>query len=85
MIASDVPLKNLRKLSERVRPPLTVLVQGDHAMPITAGLKTLSGIWVAQWHLVAAGSLVAALPPVLIFFLRQRYFIAGLTMGATKG
>ncbi|CAJ8504067.1 putative carbohydrate ABC transporter permease [Burkholderia pseudomallei] len=63
----------------------TVLVQGDHAMPITAGLKTLSGIWVAQWHLVAAGSLVAALPPVLIFFLRQRYFIAGLTMGATKG
>ncbi|RDU97503.1 carbohydrate ABC transporter permease [Trinickia dinghuensis] len=63
----------------------TVLVQGDHAMPVTAGLKALSGIWVAQWHLVAAGSIVAALPPVLVFFLKQKHFIAGLTMGATKG
>ena len=63
----------------------TVLVQGDHAMPVTAGLKTLNGQWVAQWQLVSAGSIVAALPPVLIFFLMQKHFIAGLTMGATKG
>ena len=63
----------------------TVLVQGDHAMPVTAGLKALSGIWVAQWHLVASGSIVAALPPVLVFFFKQKHFIAGLTMGATKG
>lgn len=63
----------------------TVLVQGDAAMPITAGLKTLNGQWVAQWHLVSAGSIVAAMPPVILFFLLQRHFIAGLTMGATKG
>lgn len=63
----------------------TVLIQGDHAMPITGGLKTLNGQWVAQWQLVSAGSIVAALPPVAIFFLMQRHFIAGLTMGATKG
>ncbi|MEX8495834.1 carbohydrate ABC transporter permease [Sphaerotilus sp.] len=63
----------------------TVLIQGDHAMPVTGGLKSLNGIWVAQWHLVSAGSIVAALPPVLIFFLMQKQFIAGLTLGATKG
>ena len=63
----------------------TVLIQGDHAMPVTGGLKTLNGQWVAQWQLVSAGSIVAALPPVLIFFLMQKHFIAGLTMGATKG
>jgi multiple sugar transport system permease protein len=63
----------------------TVLVQGDHAMPVTGGLKTLNGQWVAQWQLVSAGSIVAALPPVAIFFLMQKHFIAGLTMGATKG
>ena len=63
----------------------TVLIQGDKAMPVTAGLYSLNGQWVAQWQLVSAGSLVAALPPVGIFFLMQRHFIAGLTLGATKG
>ena len=63
----------------------TVLVQGQHAMPVTAGLYSLNGQWVAAWHLVSAGSIIAALPPVLMFFLMQRHFIAGLTLGATKG
>lgn len=63
----------------------TVLVQGQHAMPVTAGLYSLNGQWVAAWHLVSAGSIVAALPPVAMFFLMQRHFIAGLTLGATKG
>ena len=63
----------------------TVLIQGNHAMPVTGGLKSLNGMWVAQWHLVSAGSIVAAMPPVLIFFLVQKHFIAGLTFGATKG
>lgn len=63
----------------------TVLIQGNHAMPVTGGLKSLNGMWVAQWHLVSAGSILAALPPVLIFFLMQKQFIAGLTLGATKG
>ena len=63
----------------------TVLVQGNHALPVTAGLYSLNGQWVAAWHLVSAGSIVAALPPVIMFFLMQRHFIAGLTLGATKG
>lgn len=63
----------------------TVLIQGDHAMPVTGGLKSLNGQWVAQWQLVSAGSILAALPPVTIFFLLQKQFIAGLTIGATKG
>ncbi|MBB5534338.1 carbohydrate ABC transporter permease [Rhizobium giardinii] len=63
----------------------TVLVQGQHAMPVTAGLYSLNGQWIAAWHLVSAGSIVAAMPPVLMFFLMQKHFIAGLTLGATKG
>ncbi len=63
----------------------TVLIQGDHAMPVTGGLKSLNGQWVAQWQLVSAGSILAAMPPVLIFFMLQKQFIAGLTIGATKG
>lgn len=62
----------------------TVLAQSDATQPVTAGIYSLNGQWVAAWHLVTAGSIVAALPPVLMFFLMQRHFIAGLTLGAVK-
>jgi multiple sugar transport system permease protein len=52
---------------------------------VTAGLYTLNGQWVSSWQLVSAGAIVAAMPPVIMFFLMQRHFIAGLTLGATKG
>ena len=63
----------------------TVLIQGQHAMPVTAGLKSLNGQWIAAYHLISAGSIVAAIPPVVMFFVMQRHFIAGLTLGANKG
>ena len=62
----------------------TVLTQGAGTQPVTAGLYSLNGQWVASWHLVSAGSIVAALPPVLMFFTMQKHFIAGLTLGAVK-
>lgn len=61
-----------------------VLVQSDDVRPVTAGLQSLQGMWVASWQLISAGSIVAAVPPVAMFFLMQRHFIAGLTLGATK-
>ena len=60
------------------------LVQSDAARTITVGLQALRGQWVASWQLISAGSIVASLPPVVMFFLLQKHFIAGLTMGAVK-
>jgi multiple sugar transport system permease protein len=59
-----------------------VLVQSDSIRPITAGLQSLRGMWQTSWNLVAAASLVAALPPVAIFFVMQKQLIAGLTVSA---
>ncbi|MBV1706811.1 MAG: carbohydrate ABC transporter permease [Hyphomicrobiales bacterium] len=61
-----------------------ILVQSDSVRPVTAGLEALKGMWLASWQLISAGSIIAAVPPVLMFFLMQRHFIAGLTLGATK-
>ncbi len=61
-----------------------VLAQTDAVRPVTAGLQSLKGMWVSSWQLISAGSIIAALPPVAIFFLMQKHFIAGLTLGATK-
>ena len=63
----------------------TVMIQDDASLPITVGVRSLNGEFVQQWHLISAASLLAAVPPVIMFFLMQKHFIAGLTLGATKG
>jgi multiple sugar transport system permease protein len=61
-----------------------VLPQGVDSQPVTAGITAFNSQYRAAYHLMSAGSIVAALPPVLMFFLMQRHFIAGLTLGAVK-
>ena len=61
-----------------------VLVQSDAVRPVTAGLQALRGMWLTSWQLLSAGAVMAALPPVLLFFLMQRQLVAGLTFGATR-
>lgn len=61
-----------------------VLTQGESVKPITAGVRALNGQFVNNWHLVSAASLMAAMPPVAMFFLMQKHFITGLTLGAVK-
>jgi multiple sugar transport system permease protein len=61
------------------------LTQGDEAAPITVGVAALKGQWTTAWNLVSAGSILAALPSVAMFFAMQKHFVAGLTFGATKG
>ncbi len=61
-----------------------VLTQGPETQPVTAGITSFNSQFRAAYHLMSAGSIVAALPPVLMFFLMQKHFIAGLTLGAVK-
>jgi multiple sugar transport system permease protein len=61
-----------------------VLTQGPESQPVTAGITAFNSQFRAMYHLMSAGSIVAALPPVAMFFLMQRHFIAGLTLGAVK-
>ena len=61
-----------------------VLTQGPDAQPVTAGITAFNSQYRAAYHLMSAGSIVAALPPVMMFFLMQKHFIAGLTLGAVK-
>ena len=61
-----------------------VLTQGPDAQPVTAGITSFNSQFRAAYHMMSAGSIVAALPPVLMFFLMQKHFIEGLTLGAVK-
>lgn len=63
----------------------TVMAQSADVRPVTAGMSELKGQYKVAWELISAAAIVAALPPVAMFFLMQKHFIAGLTLGATKG
>jgi len=63
---------------------LVLMVSGDKR-PITSALNNLQGQFFIDNNLVAAGSLIVALPTVIVYFLLQKQFIGGLTLGATKG
>ncbi|MFF1688863.1 MULTISPECIES: carbohydrate ABC transporter permease [unclassified Streptomyces] len=62
---------------------ISVLRTETH-MPITASLINLQGQYVSQWNVIAAGSVIAAAPTVLVFLRFQRHFVAGLNLGAVK-
>jgi multiple sugar transport system permease protein len=62
-----------------------VLMQTGDKRPITAAIVGLQGQFFTDNNLIAAASLVTALPTLVVYFALQRHFIGGLTLGATKG
>ncbi|MDJ0342913.1 carbohydrate ABC transporter permease [Streptomyces sp. H10-C2] len=63
---------------------LVFMSSGDK-LPITSALNNLRGQFFTDYNLLAAGSVLVALPTILVFMILQRQFIAGLTLGASKG
>jgi multiple sugar transport system permease protein len=62
-----------------------VLIQTGDKMPITSALSNLRGQFFTDYNLLAAGSLLVAIPCLVVFFALQRQFVGGLTLGSTKG
>jgi len=63
----------------------TALLQTGSKFPVTSSLNNLKGQFFVDYNLLSAGSVIVALPPIIVFFVLQKQFVAGLTLGATKG
>ncbi|MEV0715236.1 carbohydrate ABC transporter permease [Asanoa sp. NPDC050611] len=62
---------------------ITVL-RTEAKLPVTAALLNLQGGYVSNWNVVAAASVIAAVPTAIVFFAFQRHFVSGLLMGSSK-
>ena len=63
---------------------LMLMKTGDRR-PITSALQNLQGEFFTNFNQLAAGALLAAIPTLAVFFVLQRHFVSGLTLGSTKG
>ena len=63
----------------------TVLIQDFKKLPITSSLNNLRGQFFVDYNLLSAGSVLVALPVLVVFFALQKQFVSGLTLGSTKG
>jgi multiple sugar transport system permease protein len=63
----------------------SVLLNQGREKPITSAIAELSGAFSTQDSLVAAASMLIAIPTILVYLALQKHFIGGLTLGANKG
>jgi ABC-type glycerol-3-phosphate transport system permease component len=61
-----------------------VYLQTQAKLPLPVVLNQYIGTYTQQYGVFLAGTLVAIIPPAILFFALQREFISGLTSGAVK-
>lgn len=66
--------------------PLIVLNSSDK-YTLSLGLARFLGGFIGEtpWHLLMAAATLVALPPVLLFFFAQKYFVQGIVTTGLKG
>jgi glucose/mannose transport system permease protein len=62
-----------------------VILTAPSNWPVTVALNNMAGSQIIAWNVQMAGSLLAALPTLLVYILLGNYFMRGLMAGALKG
>jgi len=62
-----------------------VVLTGNRSWPITVALNNMAGSQIISWNVQMAGSLLAALPTLLVYIFLGQYFLRGLLAGSLKG
>lgn len=65
--------------------PLVYLAPLPEFQTLTIALVQYSKQFQTLYHVMAAGAVIGLVPVILVFIFLQRFFIRGLTEGATKG
>ena len=61
-----------------------LMLGGNSTQPVTVGLLSFMGTNEVQWGMMAAATMIAIVPELILALAVQRYMIRGLTFGAVK-
>ena len=59
-----------------------ILSPQTNVQPMTLAILRMTGTHAVAWNLRAAASIIASLPPLLLFIVAQKYFVKGILGGA---
>ena len=62
-----------------------IMTDSDSMMVLPVGLAKLSDLYVNDYGLICAGSVLMLVPMIVVFVFFQRWFISGIQLGAVKG
>jgi raffinose/stachyose/melibiose transport system permease protein len=62
-----------------------VMLNDQSLWPVTRGLFSFFGQYSSQWPLVAAATIIVALPILVVFAILQRNLVEGVAGGAAAG
>ncbi len=62
-----------------------IFTSSDAAKTLPVAISEFAGRYTTDFGLVAAGGIIAALPPIIIAIVFQRYVVSGMAAGAVKG
>lgn len=62
-----------------------IFTSSNAAKTLPVAISEFAGRYTTDFGLVAAGGIIAALPPIIVALLFQRYVVSGMAAGAIKG
>ncbi|GAB2509353.1 carbohydrate ABC transporter permease [Paramicrobacterium agarici] len=62
-----------------------IFTSSDAAKTLPVAISEFAGRYTTDFGLVAAGGILAAIPPIVIAVIFQRYVVSGMSAGAVKG
>lgn len=62
-----------------------IYLNDPNLFTVSLGLSFFQGARETNWNLLMAGSLLATIPPLILFFIAQRQLIGGISIEGLKG
>lgn len=67
--------------------PMVVTISNPDQQTLAVGLASLKSSTdaAASWNIIMAGTMISAIPMLVVYIFFNKYFISGLAAGAVKG
>ena len=61
-----------------------IYLNSPNLYTLALGLQHFIGSYSTQWNILMAATVIVIIPPIIVFFIGQRYFVEGVTLTGIK-